>query len=220
MLRCSALNASVLLLGAVMGGLVSRAAVGQAKPAPAKVRLSAVLAAFLVDSGVKTRGLAWTTGSALPVVWATPGPVANPDKAAGAKGLPLIRSGTFTGTVGDTVALAMTVQLTGAESGLTRVMVGMMSMAVTGKRGGGFVLTREMVELALKHEGVALTPLKCSRAKEGASYGNLVDVIKLPGKTASGLWWYWDSPAQRMLLNLTLMFRRTDVNEVECASGS
>lgn len=60
--------------------------------------------------------------------------------------------------------------------------------------------------------------MKCSRDKEGASYGNLIDAVKAPGKTSSGLWWYWDSPKQEMFLTLTLLYRRADMAKIECIS--
>ena len=64
-----------------------------------------------------------------------------------------------------------------------------------------------------------LQPLKCSRATEGASYGNLVDAAKVPGKTASGLWWSWQTVQQESQLGLTLLYRRADMAEVECYTG-
>ena len=184
--------------------------------APARVALSAVLSAFLADSGVQTRGLPWTTGSALPIAWTTPQAVRNSDPNAYASGLTLRREGTFKGTVGDSVPLDMSIVAIGSPIGLAQVAVMIPSMLVETGGGGGFFVTREMVEQALKNEGVALQPIKCSREKEGASYGNLVDAIKVPGKTASGLWWYWDSPQQAMVLSLTLLYRRADMAQVEC----
>jgi hypothetical protein len=175
-----------------------------------------VISAFLVDSGVRTRGLPWTTGSALPVKWQTSGPVTNPDVSARSKGVLLARTGTFTGTLGDSVALPMTITVTGTEVTLSGVAVNIESMEVTQRGGGGFFVTREMVEQALRNEGLVLTPLKCSRDKEGASYGNLVDAVKAPGKTASGLWWFWQSPQQQMSITLSILYRRTDMAQVEC----
>jgi hypothetical protein len=184
----------------------------------ARVRLSAVIAAFLADSGVPTRGLPWTTGSALPITWRSPAPVPNSDPNAARRGLTLTRIGTFMGTVGDSAALAMTISAIGSAGGLARVMIWIQSMEVTtNARGDGYFVTREMVEQALKNEGMSLQPLKCSRDKEGASYGNLVDAVKVPGKTASGLWWMWDSPRDGPTLTLTLLYRRADMGEVECA---
>jgi len=188
------------------------------KPAMEKVKLSAVIGAFLVDSGVRTRGLAWTTGSELPIKWATAKPVAAPEYLR-KDGITQARSGTLLGTVGDTVALEMAITVSGTEAGLAQVAIGMASLEVTNKDGSGFFVHRGMVEDALKNEGVTLQPVKCSREKEGASYGNLVDAVKVPGKTASGLWWTWDSPQQGPNLSMTILYRRTDMAKVECYSG-
>lgn len=183
-----------------------------------RVRLSSVLVAFLVDSGMQTRGLPWTTGSQLPIKWASAGPVANPNALDRGKGLTRARGGTFTGTVGDSVALPMAINMVGTATGLARLELGMASMEVTLRNGSGYFVTREMVEQALKNEELTFLPLKCTREKEGASYGNLVDAVKAPGKTASGLWWYWDSPQQRTNLMLTILYRRADMAQVECQS--
>lgn len=207
---------AVLLCGAHSAGAQRPAPKGAAAP---RVKLSTAMATFLADSGVRTRGLAWTTGSDLPIKWQSPGPIANPDQSARAKGLLLARIGTFTATVGDSVAIPVTISLVGPELGLASTTFLMENLEVTQKGGGGFFLTRQMVEDALKNEGVSLQPIKCSRDKEGASYGNLIDAVKVPGKMSSGLWWYWDSPQQRMMLSLGLMYRRTDMAQVECYAG-
>src|SRR5688572_33012670 len=85
---------------------------GAEKPG-GSVRLSSVISAFLADSGVRTRGLPWTTGEQLAIKWESPGPIPNPDQSALRQGIALARIGTFTGTVGDSVALSMTITLTG-----------------------------------------------------------------------------------------------------------
>lgn len=181
-----------------------------------QVRLSSVIAAFLADSGVLTRGLPWTTGKNLPIKWQSTAPVANPDVNARGRGMTLARFGAFTGTVGDSVPLKMTIALRGTSLGLASMAVTIPGMDAPVTTEHGYSVTREMVEQALRNEGLKLTPLKCSRDREGASYGNLVDVVKSPGKTASGLWWYWDSPRQEMFVTLTLLYRRADMGQVEC----
>jgi hypothetical protein len=121
------------------------------------------------------------------------------------------------GTVGDSVALPMDITVVGTTLGLANVGINISSLEVSlGGSRGGFILHRGMVETALKNEGLTLQPIKCSRAKEGASYGNLVDAVKAPGKTASGLWWMWDSPQQQPTLSLMIMYRRADMAQVEC----
>ena len=196
---------------------VAQAGAQAAKTKP--VRLSSVINAFLVDSGVMTRGLPWTTGSALPIKWASSAPVRNTDPSERERGVALERTGTFIGTVGDSVALPMTIRLAGTAAGLAGIAINIPSMEVSNKKGGGFFMTREMVDQALRNEGLELKPLKCSRDKEGASYGNLIDAVRAPGKTASGLWWYWDSPKQEMSLSLNLLYRRVDMAKVECYAG-
>lgn len=195
--------------------LAVKPAAGQAKAA-ARVKLSAVITTFLADSGVRTRGLAWTTGNDLAIKWQTATPIPNPDQSARAKGLTLARSGSFIGTVGDSVALPMDITVVGTTLGLANVWINISNMEVTLSGGRGFILDRGMVETALKNDGLSLQPLKCSRDKEGASYGNLVDAVKAQGKTASGLWWMWDSPRQNPTLSLTIMYRRADMAQVEC----
>ncbi|MGQ0643705.1 MAG: hypothetical protein ACT4P6_23400 [Gemmatimonadaceae bacterium] len=211
------LKPSRLSLGITLISLCALAAsLGAQGRATDRVKLSAVIATFLADSGVRTRGLAWTTGNDLAIKWESPAPKANSDQNAQRQGLTLVRNGTFTGTVGDSVALPMTITGTGSTLGLARLEVNIPSLEVTFRGGRGFILTREMVETALKNEGLTLQPLKCSREKEGASYGNLVDAVKAPGKTASGLWWLWQSPQQQSTLHLTLLYRRADMAQVEC----
>jgi hypothetical protein len=202
--------------------LLSASTLGAQRPAPPRtadaVKLSAVLTTFLADSGVRTRGLAWTTGNALPIRWKSPGPVANPDQSARGRGLTLARIGEVTASVGDTVRIPVTLTLVGSQLGLAHTILWMENLEVT-TRGGGFFLTREMVEQSLRNDGLQLQPVKCSREKEGASYGNLIDAVKAPGKTSSGLWWAWDSPQQRMQLSMTVLYRRADMAQVECYSG-
>jgi hypothetical protein len=206
---------SSLGLGLLALVLLAKPVVGQSK-AGNRVKLSAVIAAFLADSGVQTRGLPWTTGNGLAIKWQSAAPVPNPDQNARAKGLTLARSGSFIGTAGDSVALPMDITVVGTTLGLASVGINISSMEVNLSGGRGFIANREMVETALKNEGLTLQPIKCSRAKEGASYGNLVDAVKAPGKTASGLWWMWDSPQQGSTLSLMIMYRRADMAQVEC----
>lgn len=195
--------------------LAAKPVVGQTKVGN-RVKLSAVIAAFLADSGVQTRGLPWTTGNDLAIKWQSATPIANPDQSARAKGLTQARIGRFMGTVGDSVALPMDITAVGTTLGLANVWINISSLEVSLRGGAGFILHRGMVETALKNEGLTLQPIKCSRDKEGASYGNLIDAVKAPGKTASGLWWMWDSPAQRPTLSLTILYRRADMAQVEC----
>jgi hypothetical protein len=208
------------LLSPLAASLLVVTAVPAQRSTPTKVPLSAVLTVFLVDSGVRTQGLPWTTGSALPIRWATPAPVAIKDAGLMQRGLTQQRTGRFLGTLGDSVALWMEITVQGAPAGLSAMSITLDSMEVTGPRGtGGFFLTREMIEVALKNDGMTLQPLKCKRETEGASQGNLVDAIKAPGKTSSGLWWTWWSESQQLKVSLGLLYRRADMARVECYSG-
>lgn len=185
-----------------------------------KAKVSAVLTAFLVDSGVRTQGLPWTTGSGLPIRWSTKAPVPTTDPGLIKQGITQHREGRFLGTLGDSVALWMELRLRGTAIGLTGMSIALDSMEVTGPRGkGGFFLTREMIEQALKNDGLTFQPLKCKRETEGASYGNLVDAVKAPGKTASGLWWEWHSESQKLMVSLSLLYRKAEMAQVECYAG-
>ncbi|MBL0178413.1 MAG: hypothetical protein IPP98_04710 [Gemmatimonadetes bacterium] len=76
-----------------------------------------------------------------------------------------------------------------------------------------------MIEQALKNDGLTFQPLKCKRETEGASYGNLVDAVKAPGKTASGLWWEWHMESQNLKVSLSMLYRKAEMAQVECYSG-
>ena len=209
----------ILVAAALLGttaDLHAQAKANQARATP--VEVSKVITAFLVDSGVMTRGLPWTTGTSLPIKWQPVEIVTNPAEVARRQGITHTKSGTFTGTAGDSVALPMSITVTGTAAGLAGMSIEMSNMEVTKKDGSGFFTTREMIEAALRNEGLTLTPIKCSRDKEGASYGSLVDAVKAPGKTASGLAWHWESPQQQMYLTLSLLYRRADMAKVECQS--
>lgn len=181
------------------------------------VRLATVIAAFLADSGVQTRGLPWSTGSALPIRWASAGPVTNTDPSARQRGVTHMRAGVFLGTAGDSVRLPMDIVVTGTGTGIAGVSIIPRTLLVETGGGGGFFLTREMLEQALRNDGLQLTPRKCDRATEGASYGNLVDAVKAPGKMASGLWWMWQSVQQELQVSLSLLYRSAEMAQVECA---
>jgi hypothetical protein len=181
------------------------------------VTLAAVLTAFLADSGVQTRGLPWSTGSALPIRWASAGPVTNTDPSARQRGITHMRAGVFLGTAGDSVRLPMDIVVTGTGTGIAGVSIVPRTLLVETGGGGGFFLTREMLEQALRNDGLQLTPRKCDRATEGASYGNLVDAVKAPGKMASGLWWMWQSVQQELQVSLSLLYRSAEMAQVECA---
>jgi hypothetical protein len=107
----------------------------------------------------------------------------------------------------------------GPATGLAQVAFSFDSLMVESPGGGGFLVHREIVETALRNDGLVLQPIKCQRATEGASYGNLVDAAKMPGKTASGLWWFWQTAQQELQITLSLLYRRADMAQVECYGG-
>ena len=197
------------LLVAVIGFIAPVAA-----QAPQRAPLAQVIGAFLVDSGVRTTGLPWTTGNTLPIRWESRAAVANSAEWLRAKGMTHTRVGHVRVTLGDSVVLPVTVTAYGNAAGLGRVSFSFDSLWTS-----TFLVHREMVETALRNDGMILQPLKCERATEGASYGNLVDAARVPGKTASGLWWSWQSVQQESVISLTLLYRRADMAEVECYSG-
>jgi hypothetical protein len=130
-----------------------------------------------------------------------------------------MRAGVFRGTLGDSVTLPMDIVVTGTAAGIAGVNVIPRTLLVETGGGGGFFMTREMIEQALKNDGLMLTPRKCDRTKEGASYGNLVDAVRAPGKMASGLWWMWQTAQQELQVSMSLIYRSTEMNQVECAEG-
>jgi hypothetical protein len=174
------------------------------------VRLGAVLSHFLADSGVRTRGLPWNSGAALPVTWETPTAVAS-EEWLRRDGITLMRSGTLKLTVGRHPPVDATLSLMGTEVGLQRVSV---SVRLTNFDD----LRKEELRGSLTEDGYLLQPLKCDAATEGYGYGNLVFVGKAPGKTASGLHESWNCPHDGCDWTITILYRRADVVPIECAS--
>jgi hypothetical protein len=212
-MRSGALRARrTLLLLAALAAVVAPAAAqtpkaGSSRTAPS-VPLGKVIAAFLADSGVPTRGLPWTTGDQLGVKWASAKPIRNPDQSAFSAGRSLARRATFTAPIAkEHIPVEMTAE--GNELGLARVLFTMPMQDVT----------REQIEEALGRDGLTLQPLKCSRQKEGASFGNLLDAAKVPGKTGAGLWWNWNCAHDGCTLALTMLYRKPDAAQIECYSG-
>lgn len=205
--------------GLLAAAIAVSAQIVSAQARTTSVPLSQLIGSFLVDSGVRTTGLPWTTGGTMPIRWLSRAPVTNTDPAGRAKGLTHTRTGAVRVTLGDSVSLPMHVLAIGPSTGLARVVFSFDSLLVEKPDGSGFFVHREMIETALKNEGMILQPLKCQRAIEGASYGNLVDAAKMPGKTASGLWWFWQTAQQETQITLSLLYRRADMSEAECYTG-
>ncbi len=173
-------------------------------------RLSQVIATFLADSGVPTRGLPFTVAGVLPVRWESATPAAA-DRVAQGEGYTLTRRGVVVVTLGPRVGVPVALQLLGTANGLQRVLFGVETTR--------HELTERMVFDALRAEGMTLVPMRCDLEREGASYGNVVYAAKVPGKTASGLWGMWQCPQDGCTLTLALLYRRADMERVECAAG-
>jgi len=110
----------------------------------------------------------------------------------------------------------MTLRLYGTAAGIQRVSL---SLAYNGDTAP--VNPRTRVASALASAGFHLTPLKCNEKTEGATSGNLVYVMKAPGKTASALRENWNCGADGDCgLELTMLYRKAELTQVECAAAS
>jgi hypothetical protein len=197
-------SAGIWAAGFVLLG-VAAPAVGAAERQA--VKLSTVLTSFLADAGLRTRGLPWTTGAALPVKWETARPVASPEPLA-REGLPLGRSGEVRVVVGDQEARPATLQLYGNANGLQRVAVVFHDADMP---------ESDAPERSLAAEKIGLELLKCDPKTELASGGNLLYVLKAPGKTASALVKSWDCGSSvGCSMSLILLYRKADVAQYTC----
>ncbi len=177
------------------------------KAKPVTTTLPAVLTAFLADSGVPTRGLPWTTGSTLPIKWATPKPIA-PSYTVGPN-ITLQHEGTATAQVSDTSTVTLYIFVFGNDVGIQRVVASW----------DRAILTGEQAEAQLAAAGWTLKPLKCARATEGYSYGNLLYAAKAPGKTSSGLHEGWNCAQEDCTIAMTIYYRKADVEQFDCAGA-
>jgi hypothetical protein len=201
---------AALCLGLIAGSVAAAPAAGQAP-----VSLAGLLLPFLADSGAPTRGLAWTRGDSLPLSWqhTTPAPVT--EAWLSNQGYTLTRNATAKVLLDGDSAIDASLRLLGTPNGIQRVIV---SIAYNGNFNP--LHLRERVPAALAAEGFALTLLKCDPKLEGETYGNLVYVAKAPGKTASALWATWNCAGDGACgHDLQLVYRRAELNQVECAGG-
>lgn len=162
---------------------------------------------FLPDEGIATRGLPWTTANNL-VKWETAKPVAAAPYLK-SEGLTLHRSGKARVAVEGRGAVALSVEVAGNQVGIQRVNVSF-DMAE---------LDLDRAERSLIAEG-QLSPLKCNRRTEGASFGNVVYVAKASGKTATGLWESWNCSATECFAAFSILYRKNEVAKINCAPGS
>jgi hypothetical protein len=173
------------------------------------VDVGALVTAFLADSGVATRGLPWMTGGDVPIEWESTQPVASAPYRQN-EGLTQTRTGHLEVAV-DSLVREATVSVHGNQNGIQRTEIVLQELDswITGP-----------LATAIPADGVALTPLKCDLATEPASYGNVVWVAKAPGKTASGLWMGWNCGHDGCGIVLTVLYRKADVDKVECVGGA
>jgi len=179
------------------------------------VPLATVLSAFLADSGVPTRGLSWSHGDALPVTWESKAPIAVTEAWIKNQGMTLMRKAAAKVTLASDSAIAMTIQVLGTDAGIQRVST---SFAYQ----GNFETFHPKTDVtgALTARGWTATLFKCDPAKEGVTYGNLVYVIRAPGKTASALHLTWNCTGEGDCgFDMTIIYRRTELTQIECATG-
>lgn len=194
-----------------MLSLVPTRSLAQQQHRPA--RLGTVLSAFLADSAARTLGLAWTSGSTLTVKWQSAKPVTNTDRYLSGKGMTLSRTGTILVALDKEDPIEVTVQVLGSAGGIQRTNFWF------SYHGDFDADPKDRVDRALAAEGFKLSALKCDRKTEGVMFGNVAYIAKAPRKTASALWESWNcTGAGECTLTLTLLYRKSDVAEVECAS--
>jgi len=190
-LRCG----PIALLGVVLTGHA---------PSPQPVKLSTVLSAFVPAAGTQTRGLSWTTAGELPIKWENATPVAPPAFEAN-QGFTMKRTGALVLEVGAELKDA-SIQVLGNQTGVQQVTIAWQQLS------GPF----DQASLALAADGVGLTPLKCRRETETASFGNLVQVAQFKGKIGVALWENWNCGHDGCGFSMTLLYRRTAADQVEC----
>ena len=182
----------------------AQASKAAAKPA---VTLPALLATYLADSGVRTRGLSWGTGGDLGIKWSTTKPT-KPQYTVG-PGITLQHEGVIAVQAADTLSLDMNVIVFGNDAGIQRFIVSWDMEKLPG----------EKAEALLTDAGWKFQSLKCNRETEGYSYGNLLYAAKAPGKTASGLLEGWNCAHDGCTISMTIYYRKADVEQFDCAGA-
>jgi hypothetical protein len=175
--------------------------------AQAGVTLAAAVSPFLPDSADRAPRVDWTTGAALPIRWASPGPVDAPYLRA--EGMSHRREGT--------------IRLAGSDGPIDGLIVTQGVPTLVMQVAFTWDMEAMVVDSALaglERAGVGLRPLKCDRAKEGYSYGNAVYTMRIAGKRPQGLHMSWNcGAAVGCSATLTILYRRADVERVECAGA-
>jgi hypothetical protein len=200
----------ILILISALGAIAPVAADAQ----DSSTTLAAVISAFLADSGVRTRGLPWTTGSGTAIKWESTAPVRNPDTWMNNPALTLARIGAVPVPVGDKVR-DLNVRVYGSQAGIQRVSF---SFPWDSNFEGGDL--RDSVSATLEAGNLSLAPLKCEKEREGYTYGNLAFIVTAPRKAASALWWTWNCAADGSCgFDMNILYRRADLAQVECAGA-
>jgi hypothetical protein len=177
----------------------------KANEQPVVATLPEVLATFLADSGVATRGLPWTTGNHLPIRWKSAEPA--PTQYTMYPGITAERTGTASLATGDTASVEAIITVLGNAAGVQRVWVSWDMAQLPSIRGDSILLAA----------GFTLMPTKCQRETEGYSYGNLLFVVKAPGKKAAGLHEGWNCTHTDCTLAYQLYYRKVDAEQFDCA---
>ncbi len=195
-----------MFLGSLVGS-IGYALLGTPVVAQAPVTLSAVLTTFLADSGVRVRGLAWTTGDRMPIRWSPGTPNSDGGMAAETRHDPE-PDRQRPDSMGED-SLAADVVALGTEGGIQQLQVWVRGLDSQ---------RRHTILEEIRRAGIALQPLRCAMETEGESFGNVVYVAKAPGKTASGLHLSWNCAHDGCAIGASILYRRRDVSQVECAT--
>jgi hypothetical protein len=197
----------LILAAALVPALLVAQQSPKAKTRPPSTTLPAILSTFLADSGVATRGLPWTTGNTLPIKWKSVQPV--PSQYTMYNGVTSERTGTTRFATSDTSSIAASVTVLGNADGVQRFWVQWDMNEFPSERGDSLLLKA----------GFVLTPTKCSRATEGYSYGNLLMVVKAPGKKAAGMQEGWNCAQNDCTVTVSLYYRKADAEKIECVGS-
>ena len=183
---------------------VLTAGVAAQTPARPPAKLGDVLSAFVPAAGTQTKGLPWTIGGELPVTWESAAPVVPPPYEA-KQGFTMKRTGALVVDVGAARKDA-TIQVLGNQAGVQQVTVAWQELS------GPF----DRASLALAADGAGLKPLKCRRDTEPPSFGNVVQVAQFKGKIGVALWESWNCGHDGCGFSMTLLYRPTAVDQIEC----
>jgi hypothetical protein len=117
--------------------------------------------------------------------------------------------------MGDGPTQEITVNVHGNDAGVQRVGV---SMFPEVDQWDNALFDR--LEGSMAADGLQLESLKCSRKTEPASVGNVVYVVKAPGKQATGLVEDWNCGHDGCGLALTIIYRKAEVSQFDCYGGA